>query len=277
MIAFRLTNLDLRFLTRDLFVNSVLRGSGRTPRLRPTAVNTPLVHRQLRSHAAGLHASLVMKETTMDVHPMSQLEETIERNLQCELHLNGDEAAPPPVGNLSIVFTDIKNSTVLWEASPESMLKALENHDRIMRKTIKSHGGYEVKVIGDAFMVAFPAAATALSWCLTVQHELLEAEWPQEILDHECGKEVLDKDGEIIFRGLSVRMGAHFGAPIDKDDEVTKRKDYIGPVVHRAARAIEVADGGQISVTREFLTGCQDAFSDIKGREDARHPCKPTF
>lgn len=213
----------------------------------------------------------------MDIHPRSELEDTIERNLECAIRLTGEDAAPPPVGSLGIVFTDIKNSTVLWEASSDAMLKALEIHDRVMRNTIRTHGGYEVKVIGDAFMVAFSSPVTALSWCLMVQQDLLEAEWPQEVLEHECGKEVLDKEGQVIFRGLSVRMGGHFGVPIDKDDEVTKRKDYIGPVVHRAARAIEVADGGQIVVTREFLTGCQEALTDLKGREDARHPCKPTL
>lgn len=208
---------------------------------------------------------LHIKARSLDMNPEIILDDTIERSLKCKLNTDSEDDAPAPRGPLSIAFTDIKNSTLLWEASAEAMLKALDIHDNIMRQSMKSHSGYEVKVIGDAFMVAFPDAASALSWCLTVQHDLVTADWPREILENDCGREVLDSDGNVIFRGLSVRMGVHWGKPIDKMDLLTRRHDYIGPMVHRAARAIEVADGGQIVVTHELLEECRKAFTKVDG------------
>ncbi|EON61667.1 hypothetical protein W97_00883 [Coniosporium apollinis CBS 100218] len=166
---------------------------------------------------------------------------------------DAEKVPPAPSGNLSIVFTDIKESTALWETLPGPMERATEMHNRVIRDTISLYGGYEVKVIGDAFMIAFPTAASALLWCMKVQEQLLRTEWPPEILEHTHGKEIRDNNGEIIFCGLSVRMGIHWGNPIAKEDEVTRRKDYIGPMVHRAARALEFADGGHIVVTGESL------------------------
>lgn len=115
-------------------------------------------------------------------------------------------------------------------------------------------GGYEVKTEGDAFMVAFPTVTSALYWCFTVQRSLLEAPWPSEILESEHGKEVLDSEGRLIYRGLSVRMGIHFGQPVCEADPITRRMDYFGPMVNRAARIEGEADGGQICVSADFVS-----------------------
>eukprot|EP00755_Sulcionema_specki_P027170 Sspe_Gene.87267::Locus_58352_Transcript_1_1_Confidence_1.000_Length_1080::g.87267::m.87267 len=54
-----------------------------------------------------------------------------------------------------IVFTDIQSSSALWESSPAAMRDAMAIHDSIVRSAIRRTAGYEVKTIGDAFMVAF--------------------------------------------------------------------------------------------------------------------------
>jgi adenylate cyclase len=87
----------------------------------------------------------------------------------------------PPTGSLAICFTDIKNSTLLWETNPVAMRAAIKVHNGIMRRCLRTIGGYEVKTEGDAFMVAFKNAEHALKWCLTVQMQLLEADWPKEV------------------------------------------------------------------------------------------------
>jgi len=71
------------------------------------------------------------------------------------------------------------------------------------------------------------------------------------------GEEVQDADGNVIFRGLSVRMGIHWGRPVCEIDPVTKRMDYFGPMVNRAARIESVADGGQICVSTDFIQEVQ--------------------
>ena len=168
-----------------------------------------------------------------------------------------DQEVDAPVGEVSLVFTDIKNSTMLWETYPIAMRSAIKMHNEVMRRHLRIIGGYEVKTEGDAFMVAFPTVTSALLWCFTIQSQLLEVQWPQEILSSINGQEVLDNEDNVIFRGLSVRMGIHWGHPVCELDPVTKRMDYFGPMVNRAARISSVADGGQITVSSDFIAEIQ--------------------
>jgi adenylate cyclase len=52
-------------------------------------------------------------------------------------------------------------------------------------------------------------------------------------------------------------MGIHWGRPVCEIDPVTKRMDYFGPMVNRAARIESVADGGQICVSSDFIQEVQ--------------------
>lgn len=168
--------------------------------------------------------------------------------------LDGDSTSVAPNQALSIVFTDIEESTALWETVPDSMRIALQLHDDIMRAGIRAHNGYEVKVIGDGFMVAFQKANDALTWCLDTQWDLLNADWPPEVLTASYAQEVRDKHGHLVFRGLRVRMSIHWGTPIILVNSITRRLEYIGPMVHRTARCMSIAKGGQLVVTHDFLT-----------------------
>ena len=164
-----------------------------------------------------------------------------------------DQEVDAPTGEVTLVFTDIKNSTILWETYPIAMQSAIKMHNEVMRRHLRIIGGYEVKTEGDAFMVAFPTVTSALLWCFTIQSQLLEVQWPQEILNSVHGEEMQDADGNVIFRGLSVRMGIHWGRPVCEVDPVTRRMDYFGPMVNRAARIEGVADGGQICVSWDLI------------------------
>ena len=134
------------------------------------------------------------------------------------------------------------------------MRSAIQIHNDILRRQLAIFGGYEVKTEGDAFMVAFSTTTAALLWCFNCQNQLLEAEWPTEILDQPQCRVVVDMDNNVIFRGLSVRMGGHWGEPVCAKDPVTSRMDYFGPMVNRASRISAVADGGQIFVSSDFMT-----------------------
>ncbi|KAI9592287.1 hypothetical protein BDF19DRAFT_416382 [Syncephalis fuscata] len=120
-------------------------------------------------------------------------------------------------------------------------LSAIKTHNEIMRRYLRNIGGYEVKTEGDAFML-----------------QLLQADWPQEILDADDGKEVYweteDGERELIYRGLSVRMGVHWGSPVCEEDPITRRMDYFGPMVNRSARISGVADGGQICISQDVIS-----------------------
>ena len=180
------------------------------------------------------------------------------------------EEPEAPVGEVCLVFTDIKNSTALWEILPTAMRSSISIHNELFRRQLRLIGGYEVKTEGDAFMVSFPTVTSALLWCFSCQSHLLECTWPTEILDTLHCQERFDKDGNTIYRGLSVRMGIHWGKPVCEPDPITRRMDYFGPMVNRAARISAVADGGQISVSSDAITEIQrtlEAYAEDERRD----------
>jgi class 3 adenylate cyclase len=81
----------------------------------------------------------------------------------------------------TIVFTDIQSSTALWARAPNAMSDAIDQHHRLIRKCLRRHGGYEVKTVGDSFMVAFKEPEDAVDFSLDVQMTLYDAEWSTEI------------------------------------------------------------------------------------------------
>ena len=178
-----------------------------------------------------------------------------------------------------MVFTDIKNSTMLWELHPVAMRSAIKTHNVIMRRQMRIIGGYEVKTEGDAFIVAFPEITTALQWCFAVQTNLLSADWPSEILESEHGSEVYHPErGDLLHRGLSVRMGCHYGNPVCEVDPITRRMDYFGPMMNRTSRISAVADGGQITISSDVeaelrnLESLADTIGDAADLDDTDLP-----
>lgn len=178
------------------------------------------------------------------------------------------EEIDPPTGEVTIVFTDIRDSTTLWEMYPAPMRAALRMHDSIMRRSLRRIGGYEVKNDGDSFMASFASVQTALKWCCSVQQELLEADWPQEIVDSPIAPTIYDPKNpdRPLFRGLSVRMGLHVGQPFCEIHSVTERMDYTGPMVNFAARVGSAPAGGQVFVTPQVIQ--QYAQLPLSGKDD---------
>ena len=82
-----------------------------------------------------------------------------------------------PTGTVTFLFSDIEGSTRLWEEHPEGMQPALQDHDRILRESMESHGGYVVKLTGDGVHAAFAGAADAVGAALDVQRRMASEEW----------------------------------------------------------------------------------------------------
>lgn len=174
-----------------------------------------------------------------------------------------DDETPPPKPPCAFVFTDIKDSTKLWSLLPNAMRVAIKQHNNIMRRLMRIHGGYEVKTEGDAFVVAFQSSVNALKFCLSVQTQFLESDWPREILESPVCATISDSDGHVLYRGLSIRMGVHFGMADDEEDKVARRMDYHGIHMIIASRVSALADGGQINITETI----RDAFLQLPERE----------
>lgn len=173
----------------------------------------------------------------------------------------------PPTGQVAIVFTDIVNSTALWETNP-GMPTAIKMHHSLMRRRLRLDGGYEVKTEGDSFMVSFQSVTAALLWAFNCQIGLLQLEWPRELLESEDGKVIYDSQGNIIHRGLRVRMGVHWGAPECERDPITRRMDYYGPMVNRAARINASADGGQLMASQDVLNEIRQLREYIESSDE---------
>jgi hypothetical protein len=64
----------------------------------------------------------------------------------------------------------------------------------------------------------------------------------------------------VLFKGLRVRMGVHVGTPKTVRDPMTRRVEYIGPVVNAAARITAMTHGGQIVMSHAV-------YAKVKGSD----------
>ncbi len=131
-----------------------------------------------------------------------------------------------PDGTVTILFSDIDNSTVLTERlGDQRWLVLLRTHNEIVRREIESHGGFEVNTWGDEFMVAFQSARRALSCAIDLQRAFAEhnERRPDE--------------------AILLQMGLHTGEPVKEGD------DFYGRSVILASRITAQAEGGQILVS----------------------------
>lgn len=168
---------------------------------------------------------------------------------------------PPPEGDVCFIFTDIKNSTDLWNNFPTSIRAAMRIHNDVMRRCIRACGGYEVKTEGDAFMVAFANPKDAVKFGIMTQRRLLtppsETPWPQDIMNCSYCPEVHDHDGHLLFSGLYVRMGIHGGPVFAERDPMTRRMDYEGINVAVASRMNSSALAGSIFISDYIYEGIE--------------------
>jgi len=131
-----------------------------------------------------------------------------------------------PTGTVTLVFSDVQGSTRLLETlGTERYAEVLELHRRLLRKAFEAHDGYEVDEEGDALVVAFSGAGDAVAAAAEAQQALTAADWPEGV-------------------AVRVRMGVHSGEPLAVPPK------YVGMDVHRAARIMGAAHGGQVLVSQ---------------------------
>ncbi len=171
---------------------------------------------------------------------------------------NNRHAPKDPDKAFTLIFTDIQSSTNLWAAAPEAMANVLELHHELIRSLINKHQCYEVKTIGDAFMIACRTAEQALRLSHELQFVFFNRNWGSPEVDEYYAKEKkgagdggdATEDEKCCWNGIRVRVGFHRGMGEIKLDEVTKGYDYYGTVANVAARVESAACGGQVLLTR---------------------------
>eukprot|EP00668_Euglena_longa_P009994 GGOE01012112.1.p1 GENE.GGOE01012112.1~~GGOE01012112.1.p1 ORF type:complete len:770 (-),score=170.18 GGOE01012112.1:693-2981(-) len=196
------------------------------------------------------------------------------RNVDAEAEFRRDaglQNAQGPRGTVTLLFTDIQSSTVLWQADEECMEEALAMHDHVFRTALQAFNGFEVKTEGDAFMCAFSSTADCARFCVAVQHRLMEVKWPRSLYTNVPARVEDDGFGQIIWKGLRVRMGFHTGEPSTQENPLTQRTDYLGKDVNYASRVSAVGAGGQILLSsasaKELLAFCQDVGVPLEDEE----------
>lgn len=134
--------------------------------------------------------------------------------------------AVQPSGTVTLVFTDIEGSTALLDdLGAEAYKEALADHRRALRDAFGAHSGYEVDEAGDGLFYAFASGSQAVTAVAQAMASL--AEGP-----------------------VRVRVGVHTGEPLLDPPK------YVGPDVHKAARIMSAAHGGQVlfsGATRELV------------------------
>eukprot|EP00667_Euglena_gracilis_P002432 EG_transcript_2433 len=165
-----------------------------------------------------------------------------------------------PKRDVAIMLTDVKSSTALWDRYPEAMSWAVNQHNYIIRQLLGEFDGYEVKTVGDTFMVVFQDACQALHCAMRVQEDLLHHHWPLELMEEEMCTIQRDSAGQVIWNGLRVRTGIHFGTPELVVDRERGRVDYMGLAVNAAALVQSKASGGQTLITEALY---EQLLSDV--------------
>jgi predicted ATPase/class 3 adenylate cyclase len=130
-----------------------------------------------------------------------------------------------PSGTVTTLFTDVEGSTqLLQKLGTEAYREELELHRTLLRTAFERHGGHEVEMQGDSFHVAFTRASDAAAAAAEAQRALNDTHWPHD-------------------EPIRVRIGIHTGEPSAADDL------YVGLDIHRAARVMAAAHGGQVLVS----------------------------
>jgi Adenylate and Guanylate cyclase catalytic domain len=75
-------------------------------------------------------------------------------------------------GVVTILFTDIEGSSLLWEQNPDRMRVALVRHDTLLRTVVESNRGVVVKMLGDGMHAAFEDPLDAVAATVQLQQAL---------------------------------------------------------------------------------------------------------
>jgi predicted ATPase/class 3 adenylate cyclase len=146
-----------------------------------------------------------------------------------------------PTGTATFMFTDIEGSTRLVEELGSDYGALLARHDELIRIACAG-GGAEVGTEGDSFFAVFGTAGDAVAAAIRVQRAMAAEPWAR-------GADV------------KVRIGIHTG------EAELAAGVYVGIDVHRAARIMSAAHGGQIlasEATRGLVSRAMPAGASLR-------------
>jgi class 3 adenylate cyclase len=135
----------------------------------------------------------------------------------------------------AIMFTDMVGSTEMTAALGDvRAVELLKAHDAIVRRSLKQHGGAEVKHLGDGIMASFGDVPSSVECALEIQKEFKSY-------------------NENSAPPIHVRIGIHAGEP------VAESNDLFGSAVQMAARICGVTRADSVLVSRTVRDACAGA------------------
>ncbi len=166
-----------------------------------------------------------------------------------------DDLTRAPGGPRTILFTDIVGHTEMMQRLGDARGRdVLREHERITRDLLKTHGGAEVKTMGDGFMASFGSVTSAIECAIALQRAFDGA------LTRPFGPPSPSKgEGRGDDERVAIRIGLNAGEPIEEDG------DLFGATVILASRIAAKAAGGEILVpdtVRGLLSGKNFLFAD---------------
>jgi DNA-binding SARP family transcriptional activator len=170
----------------------------------------------------------------LGIDPSPELRDLHHRILNQDPDL--DPPRPAPAGPLTFLFTDIEDSTPLWEAEPAAMAEAVAAQDRVIAAAVEAAGGRVVSRTGDAIDAVFTDVQDAAAAAVAAQRDLADVDWGT-------------------LGSLEVRMA------IDVGDVELRGERYHGPVLNRLGRILAAGHGGQVLLSgdaAEALVGVDD-------------------
>ncbi len=127
----------------------------------------------------------------------------------------------------AIMFTDVVGYTSMTQQDETAALSLLQEHAGVVRPIFAKHGGKEVKMIGDSFLVEFSSALSATLCAVEIQRVLYE------------------RNVSNPSRRIQLRIGIHVG------DVVHRENDVFGDAVNIASRIEPLASPGSVCISQQ--------------------------
>jgi len=181
---------------------------------------------------------------TVKVYPPTKLEFLIGKmllNNQAFRELfrvqNLSESMKLNIKNLTIMFTDLKGSTEMYDRAGDILAyKLVQEHFDILTEVVKAHSGAIIKTMGDAIMATFsnPLDGLLASLDMLTKIEKMNQTWRPK--GYEIG----------------LKIGLHDGPALAVVND--EKLDYFGQSVNIAARVQALAQSGEIWITENIYS-----------------------